>query len=91
VQTPLNLPAGLPLDRPRFKAQLVGLWDGGDRYYCGVYHPSGACLMRALLVPGMPLVTYLFCPVCRYFLVDRLDPTKHRVIDHDYAKRYPQP
>jgi hypothetical protein len=47
--------------------------------------------MRALLVPGMPLLTYLFCPVCRYFLVDRLDPTKHRVIDHDYAKRYPQP
>jgi hypothetical protein len=91
VQTPLNLPAGLPLDRPRFKAQIVGLWDGGDRYYCGVYHPSGACLMRALLVPGMPLLTYLFCPVCRYFLVDRLDPTKHRVIDHDYAKRYPQP
>jgi hypothetical protein len=42
-------------------------------------------------VPGAPLLTYLFCPVCRYFLVDRLDPTKHRVIDLDYRKRYPQP
>jgi hypothetical protein len=91
AQTAQNLPAGLPVGRPRFKAQIVGLWDGGDRYYCGVYHPSGACVMRALQVPGAPLVTYLFCPVCRYFLVDRLDPTKHRVIDRDYQKRYPQP
>jgi hypothetical protein len=91
VQSALNLPAGLPVGRPRFKAQIVGLYDGGVRYFCGVYHPSGACVMRALKVPGMPLVTYLFCPVCRYFLVDRLDPTKHAVIDRDYRKRYPQP
>jgi hypothetical protein len=91
VQRAQNLPAGLPAGRPRFKAQIVGLYDSGVRYYCGVFHPSGACVMRALTVPGAPLLTYLFCPVCRYFLVDRLDPTKHRVIDLDYRKRYPQP
>jgi hypothetical protein len=91
VQSALNLPVGLPAGRPRFKAQIVGLYDGGVRYHCGVFHPSGACVMRALTVPGAPLVTYLFCPVCRYFLVDRLDPTQHKVIDLDYRKRYPQP
>jgi hypothetical protein len=91
VQRPQNLPAGLPLDRPRFKAQIVGLYDAGARYYCGVYHPSGACLMRALLTPGDKPRTFLFCPVCRYLMVDRLDPTKHGAIDLDYRKRYPQP
>jgi hypothetical protein len=90
VQSALNLPAGLPVGRPKFKAQIVGLYDGGVRYHCGVFHPSGACVMRALLVPG-GATTYLFCPVCRYFLVDRIDPTKHGVIDLDYRKRYPQP
>jgi hypothetical protein len=91
VQSALNLPAGLPVGRPKFKAQIVGLYDGGARYHCGVFHPSGACVMRALQVPGVATTTYLFCPVCRYFLVDRLDPTKHGVIDLDYRKRYPQP
>jgi hypothetical protein len=91
VQSALNLPAGLPAGRPRFKAQIVGLYDGGVRYFCGVYHPSGACVMRALQVPGAAPRTYLFCPVCRYQLVDRLDPTKHGVIDADYQRRYPQP
>jgi hypothetical protein len=90
VQAVPNLPGGLPVGRPRFKAQIVGLYDGGVRYFCGVYHPSGACLMRALVVPGLPR-TYLFCPVCRYFLVDRLDPTKHGAIDLDLQGRYPQP
>jgi hypothetical protein len=90
VQVPLNLPAGLPAGRPRFRAQIVGLYDGGDRYYCGVYHPSGACLMRTQEPLAARPVTYLLCPVCRYHLVDRLDPTQHRVIDRDYRKRYPQ-
>lgn len=91
VQAALNLPAGLPAARPRFKAQIVGLYDGGARYYCGVYHPSGACLMRTQEVLAGRPTTYLLCPVCRYFLVDQLDPTQHRVIDRDYKNRYPQP
>jgi hypothetical protein len=90
VQQPHNLPAGLPANRPRYKAQIVGLYDGGVRFFCGVYHPSGACIMRKLEVPS-GATTYLFCPVCRYLLVDRIDPSKHGVIDADYSKRYPQP
>jgi hypothetical protein len=95
VQIPANLPAGLPLGRPRYRAQIVGLYDNGARYFCGVYHPSGACLMRTQEPITDPvtkrLTTYLLCPVCRYWLVDRLDPTQHAAIDDDYAKRYPQP
>jgi hypothetical protein len=91
IQQPLNLPAGLPAGRPRWKAQIVGLYDGGARYYCGVYHPSGACLMRTQEPLESRPTTFLLCPVCRYQLVDRLDPRQHGVIDHDYKKRYPQP
>jgi hypothetical protein len=88
------LPAGLPVGRPRFRAQIVGLWDGGASFFCGVYHPSGACVMRQLRtredLPGKPR-TFAFCPVCRYVIVDRFDPTKHAVIDRDYAPKYPEP
>ena len=30
-----------------------------------------------------------FCPVCRYALVDRIDPDQHWWIDRDYEKAYP--
>lgn len=92
-QRPKNLPAAglLRRGRPRFPSQIVGLYDGGSRYFCGVYHPSGVCLMRAKLVPGREAAIYLLCPVCRYVIVDRFDPTKHAAIDKEYAKRYPEP
>jgi hypothetical protein len=31
-----------------------------------------------------------FCPVCRYALVDLVDPTKHKDIDADYSSGYPR-
>src|SRR5262249_12732482 len=94
VQRPANLPAGLPLHKPMFKAQIVGLYDGGHRDFCGVSPPRGACVMRSHDLIPMPRGrenTLMFCPVCRYVLVDELDPTKHRDIENDYAARYPQP
>jgi hypothetical protein len=55
--------------------------------------------MRKLLLPEraaikafkVPEFTYRFCPVCRYILVDRLDPSQHGAIDRDYDPRYAQP
>jgi hypothetical protein len=89
-QSARNLPDGLPKCRPSKRNRIVGLFEGGDDYHCGVYHPTGACVMRARrksrddeLIP--------FCPVCRYVLVDLIDPTKHGVIDREYAKIYPDP
>ena len=31
-----------------------------------------------------------FCPVCRYVMVDHIDPSKHGDIDRDYGPRYPK-
>lgn len=36
-------------------------------------------------------VSYRFCPVCKYILVDYLDPSKHGKIDEDYEERYAEP
>ena len=91
IQTPTNLPA-IPLDlRPLRMADIVGLYDGGASFFCGVYHPSGACLMRAPKDPSFG--TYRLCHVCRYVVVELVDPTKHKKIDRDYVvnRRYPQP
>jgi len=35
------------------------------------------------------LVIYQFCTVCRYAIVDQLDPAKHGDLDRDDAPRYP--
>jgi hypothetical protein len=90
-QPPQNLPAGLK--RPKFKRHVAGLYDGGFGYHCGVLHPTGACLMRALTytVPKQAPVPYAFCHVCRYVLVDRLDPPMHRVIEADVVKHKQYP
>jgi hypothetical protein len=91
IQTPRNLPA-IPRDLlPLRMADIVGLYDGGASFFCGVYHPSGACLMRAPKDPSFG--TYRLCHVCRYVVVDHVDPTKLKKIDGDYEanRRYPQP
>jgi hypothetical protein len=87
-QGPKNLPDGLPKCQPRNKSRIVGLFEGGSQYHCEVYHPTGACIMRSR-INGDELLP--FCHVCRYVLVDLVDPTKHGIIDRDYAKIYPDP
>jgi hypothetical protein len=87
-----NLPAEL-LQKPlQYRSQIVGLYESGYLYFCGVYHPSGACLMRSLVdtdISGNPISIYNFCHVCKYILVDMIDPSKHGLIDADYERRYP--
>jgi hypothetical protein len=78
---------------PAFSAWLVGLFESGRGYDCNVYHPTGVCTMRTLTfgngeVGGATRV-YQFCPVCRYAMVDQIDPSKHSTIDLDYDPRYP--
>jgi hypothetical protein len=34
--------------------------------------------------------TSLFCPVCRYVLVEQVNPELHHLIDQEYEKRYPR-
>jgi hypothetical protein len=84
-----NLPSGLPKCQPRNRSRIVGLFEGGSQYHCGVYHPTGACIMRTSQMQNGEVIP--FCPVCRYVMVDLIDPTKHGIIDADYAKIYPDP
>jgi hypothetical protein len=63
--------------------RLIGLYENGAQYSCGVYHASGECLMRD------DNVLRTLCHVCRYILVDRLDPTSHGEMDAAYERNYP--
>lgn len=47
-------------------ADVIGLFAGGSRAYCGIYHPRHTCRMRVL---GND-----FCPVCQDAIVARLRP-----------------
>lgn len=64
---------------------IVGLYAGGARFACGIYHPVGWCMMRNTR-PAKRLEA--FCPVCRYVLVDFIDPSQHGSIDRLYEEIY---
>jgi hypothetical protein len=86
-----NLPPGLPPDRPKNKQNIVGIYDGGHYHDCGVYHPTGLCLMRTGGDRSL-MRSARFCQVCRYVIVDAVDSTKHGELDALYEKtEYPEP
>ncbi len=67
------------------KPSIVGLYGGGATYASGIYHPAGAaCMMRQARDEDAP-----FCAVCRYILVDTINPFHHFTIDLDYDDIYP--
>ena len=68
----------------RHDARIVGLYEGGAHFAKDVFHPAGACKMRSSRNEFWP-----FCPVCRYVLVEFIDPSVHPVIDVEYAGQYP--
>ena len=79
IMTPTNLPA---LARtPRTKADIVGIYEGGLVHDCGVFRPAGRCRMR-----NQNVITTPFCHVCRYILVDTLDPSRHGQLDLLYPE-----
>jgi hypothetical protein len=98
------LPPTLVLPKGGFTHWVVGAFEGGGDFQCGIYHPAGACLMRNLVFYEPQLVwhvmkgtftweieqlVFTLCPVCRYVMVDKLDPTQHGAVDKWYQKRYP--
>ncbi|TMQ08242.1 MAG: hypothetical protein E6J90_41065 [Deltaproteobacteria bacterium] len=96
VQPANNLPTtGLRTHHPKYTAWIVGLYEGGKDFQCGIYHPTGACMMRINVpyqqrpLPSVASWAYRFCPVCRYVLVDALDPSKHGANDAWFDTRYP--
>jgi hypothetical protein len=66
--------------------KIVGLYSGGRHYACGIFHPTGSCMMR-----DSDDAHSAFCAVCRYVLVDMIHPFRHFENDRDYEEDYPQP
>jgi hypothetical protein len=96
AQMPVNLPTGLQPGRPRWLKTIIGIYDGGRGFSCNVFHPTGACLMRdntgAMSEDyDFTSIAYPLCHVCRYLLVDMIDPTKHGDIDNRYQVNWPEP
>ena len=84
IQEPVKLTVDLPFCLKK-KNRIVGLFTGGRLYECGIYHPTGSCIMRNSNESGTE-----FCAVCRYIMVDIIDPYKHFSINLDYEEIYPQ-
>ena len=68
-----------------FKPFVVGLYEGGATHTCGVMRPAGQCMMR-----NSHEEHAFFCPVCRYVVVDFVNPFVHFQIDREYQFIYPQ-
>jgi hypothetical protein len=83
VMSPKDLPK--LSNGPKNSADIVGLYEGGGHHDCGVFRPAGRCRMRSGFNATIP-----FCHVCRYLIVDAVDPTKHGDLDSKlYDKVYP--
>jgi hypothetical protein len=96
VQIATNIPAdpavpgkALKPFRPTRTSYIVGAYEGGRGYHCGVLHPTGICMMRQLEIPkttkaAKPGIAYEFCAVCAHVLVDAIDPSKHADLDKNF-------
>jgi hypothetical protein len=95
-QTVLVLPpaiSGIVLtsdDQPR----VIGLYEGGGLFNCGVYRPAPVCKMRdhvwPRIVPSDPRTQrrhFRFCFVCRYTIVNEVNPRRHPDLDLLYPGR----
>jgi hypothetical protein len=85
VMSPRNAP---PLKfkkvAPAQTADVVGIYEGGGHFDCGVFRPAGRCKMRTTDDQTIP-----FCQVCQYLIVDRVDATKLQALDAKYDPNYP--
>ena len=73
---------------------VIGVYDNAAGYDYPVYRPTGLCIMS--LQHFKDKVTKRvraseFCHVCRYALVDQIDPSQHGIIERAYHPRYPGP
>ncbi len=73
-----DIPGFLP---PRNDWQTIGIYEGGGTFTCEVYRPAGNCKMRGEFVDEKDVG---FCFVCKYIIVDKIDPTKHGDLDREY-------
>ena len=81
-------PKGAPKP-PQFSAWTIGIYENANRFACGIYRPTGVCIMNtANKVVGGTVYQYEFCQICRYAIVDHIDPSRHSEVEQDYRDRY---
>ena len=87
VPTPArNIPASsASFKPPKHTHLIVGIYETGATFRCGVYHPAGACAMTSEKDATGQTVAREFCHVCRYGLVDQIDPAQHGDIDAELS------
>ena len=67
---------------PAVAADAIGIYEGGGTWTCRAFRPSGNCRMRNFNPTGTQQIN--FCFVCKYMLVNLIDPSVHDVIDALY-------
>jgi hypothetical protein len=75
---------------PKHSAWQIGLYENGHEFNCGVYRPTGICLMCQTTFHASTgkIEAYQFCLVCRYAIVDAVNPRLHFAVEKDFKKRY---
>ena len=77
-----DIPPEIPgFEHPSNTYRVIGLYEGGETWTCKVYRPAGACKMRshyAAHEEGQ------YCFVCKYMLVNRIDPSLLGKLDGEY-------
>ncbi|MFF1821336.1 hypothetical protein ACFVWG_28800 [Kribbella sp. NPDC058245] len=66
---------------PHFEDQLIGVYEGGDRFPGGIYRPAGTCKMRDQHGKDHHGE---FCFVCRWLIVSRVNPSLHSRVSDRY-------
>ena len=71
---------------PGVRALTIGLYEGAAHYACNVFRPAGRCkMLRTNDEDGDGNYSAVeFCFVCKYILVEHIDPSKHPEIDKKY-------
>jgi hypothetical protein len=69
---------------------VVAVYEGGGYFNCKVYRPSGQCRMRdddTRIGASYPA----FCPVCKYHLVNLINPDELKRLEAEYPRQEPAP
>ena len=77
---------------PTYPADLIGLYEGGWDWACGVVRPAGRCKMRRGATYDeqsdgtYKIEVWEFCFVCKFIIVDRVDPSLLPKVQIHYPK-----
>ncbi|MEV0385935.1 M64 family metallopeptidase [Nonomuraea sp. NPDC050643] len=66
---------------PCTSSLLIGIFEGAREFARGYYRPTGTCKMRSLGATGAAVP---FCYVCKWLLVNRVDPSFHGMLSEKF-------